>query len=195
MEAKLVRNYMAVTVSSLVLSLSPYKPECPVMEPAVSSPVSSTALSLQNDALPLLQDMCPALENGTEVAAALREAAESHQVDEQLLTAIMVAESQCRAKARSRAGAKGLMQLMPGTAKWLGVNNPYSPRESVLAGAKYLSMLIRDFNGNIELALAAYNCGPENVRRFRGVPPYKETVKYVRKVLNHYQTIQQSAST
>lgn len=124
--------------------------------------------------------------------ATLHEAATDHQVDPELLMAVMAVESRCQAKARSRAGALGLMQLMPATAKWLGVKNPLAVRDNVFGGAKYLSMLLGYFDGNVRLALAAYNSGPGTVRRVKGIPPYPETRNFVKRVLHYYEELEQA---
>lgn len=135
-------------------------------------------------------NMTTPLKNG-ELSSALADAASSHNIDAELLAAVMIAESGCRIKARSRDGALGLMQLMPSTAKWLGVPDPFSVRDNVFGGAKYLSMLIRDFDGDLELALAAYNAGPYKVHRLGRIPHHRETRVYVKRVLEYYDTIKQ----
>jgi soluble lytic murein transglycosylase-like protein len=83
------------------------------------------------------------------------------------------------------------MQLMPSTAKWLGVPDPFSARDNVFGGAKYLSLLLHDFDGDLELALAAYNAGPDRVRRLNRVPHHRETRVYVKRVMAYYGVIKQ----
>ncbi len=108
-------------------------------------------------------------------------AARRHGVDPDLVHAVIAVESGYRASARSRAGAQGLMQLMPGTQRDLGVSDAFDPRQNVDAGVAYLRRLTDEFG--IVLALAAYNAGPGAVRRYNGIPPYEETRAYVRAVL------------
>ena len=109
-----------------------------------------------------------------------------HNIDPALVKAIIMAESAVNTNAVSKKGAKGLMQIMPKTARWLGVKNSAHPEQNIEAGTRYLKCLIDEYDGNLKLALAAYNAGPGTVRRYKGVPPYKETRSYIEKVLAYY---------
>ena len=112
----------------------------------------------------------------------IRSAAAFNSVEESLIRAIIHAESAYQSDARSPKGAQGLMQLMPATAADLEVENPFDPVENIDGGTRYLAQLLSQFKGDIDLAAAAYNAGPEAVYKFGGVPPYDETREYVRRV-------------
>lgn len=112
------------------------------------------------------------------------EAAEKYHVPKKLIKAIAKAESDFNPNATSGSGAQGLMQLMPATARELGVTDAYDPYQNVMGGTKYISQLLDKYDGNVTLALAAYNAGSGNVAKYGGVPPFKETQNYVVKVKN-----------
>lgn len=125
--------------------------------------------------------------NKTDFDEIIRKAAETYNVPEKLISSIIKQESNFNPLATSSAGASGLMQLMPGTAKYLGVTNSLDPEQNIMGGAKYISQMLSQFDGNIETALAAYNAGPGAVKKYDGIPPYKETQNYVQKVMNYFQ--------
>jgi soluble lytic murein transglycosylase len=112
--------------------------------------------------------------------------ARNHRVEPALVKAVIAAESNFKPTAVSRVGAQGLMQLMPETARELGVENPFHPAQNVDGGTRYLRDMLDRF-GDLKRAVAAYNAGPEAVDRYRGVPPYPETLDYVARVLNYYR--------
>jgi soluble lytic murein transglycosylase-like protein len=117
----------------------------------------------------------------------IRQTSKRYGVDYALVKAVIKAESNFDPQAISRAGAKGLMQLMPGTAKALGVNDSFHPTDNIEGGVRHLRNLLDLFNGDLQLVLAAYNAGEGAVFRYNGLPPYQETRTYVQRVLQYFQ--------
>jgi soluble lytic murein transglycosylase len=117
----------------------------------------------------------------------IRKAASKYQVEPDLIKAVIKTESNGNYRAVSKKGAMGLMQLMPTTANDMSVSNPYNPEQNIEGGTKYLRLLLDKFNGDLTLALAAYNAGPKVVEKYGNVPPYSETKNYVKKVFSLYK--------
>jgi soluble lytic murein transglycosylase-like protein len=120
----------------------------------------------------------------------ISEYSQKYRVDFALIKAMIQAESGFNPNAISKKGAKGLMQLMPETASRMNVSNIFNPKENIEGGVRYFKYLLSLFNNDIRLSLAAYNAGENLVSDLRSIPPYRETIDYVRKVLNYYQAYQ-----
>jgi Rod binding domain-containing protein len=119
----------------------------------------------------------------------INKASKEFGIDENLIRSVILTESAANSRAVSPAGAKGLMQLMDGTANDLGVENSFDPKQNIMGGAKYLSKMLRQYNGDLELSLAAYNAGPGAVNKHNGVPPFEETKNYISRIkgyLNYF---------
>jgi soluble lytic murein transglycosylase-like protein len=125
----------------------------------------------------------------------IRAAAQVFHVSPNLLRAVIIHESAGDPKAVSPKGAKGLMQLMDATANELGVTNPFDPTQNIFGGARMLGNLLKSFDGDLELALASYNAGQGAVRRYGGVPPYRETQEYIKKVSGTFLALSEGGST
>ena len=121
------------------------------------------------------------------IVAHIRDTAERHGISEHLVAAIIAVESEFYPRAVSRKGARGLMQLMPATASSYNVRDPFDPRENIDGGVRHLKRLMHRYDNNLPLVLAAYNAGEQAVKRHRGIPPYPETRRYVKRVLRKYQ--------
>jgi hypothetical protein len=151
--------------------------EVPHEEPATPQPVAVGTSGLVSAVDPSLLERTP-------YGAIIATVSEAHGVDPMLVRALIQVESNYRPRARSNKGAMGLMQLMPATARQYKVGNPYDPTANISAGVKHLKGLIDRMDGAVELALAAYNAGEGAVKKFKGVPPYRETRNYVSKILS-----------
>lgn len=152
-----------------------------------SAPLARPVVAL----LPASAKVKPVVDVNTEYVAVpaneayediVQEAAQKYDMDPHLIRAVMQAESAFHPYAVSRAGAEGLMQLMPELADEMGVANAFDPRENIMGGVRYLKRLLDYHHGNLELALASYNAGPGNVERYGGVPPFRETRNYVKTI-------------
>lgn len=144
---------------------------------AMNAPVSSQSQTGSSSA--------PAISVPQSLEAIFRKASETYGVPENLLKAVAKAESDFNPQSVSSAGAQGIMQLMPGTARALGVTNAFDPEQNIMGGAKYLSQQLSRYKGDVSLALAAYNAGPGNVDKYGGIPPFTETQNYVKRVLKY----------
>jgi soluble lytic murein transglycosylase-like protein len=156
------------------------------------STVSPVASTVSPDASPV-KPSSGSLERLNKYDDHIEEAAKSYGVDKNIIKSVIMTESAGNNKAVSNAKAKGLMQLMDSTASDMGVSNVFNPRENIIGGTKYLSQMLRQYNGDLKLALAAYNAGPKNVEKYNGVPPFEETKNYINKVmsyLNHFESEQ-----
>ncbi len=156
-----------------------------LMEPTDNSPMRSEE-SQKIDTKPSLSSFKG--KNGEHLyVSIIIPVANRHKVDPAIVMAMIMAESGYNPRAVSKKGAKGLMQLMPRTAKSLGVVDSFNPEHNINAGVKYFKQLLNQFNGDVKLALAAYNAGSRKVRKYKGVPPYRATKNYIKKVFKYHQ--------
>jgi soluble lytic murein transglycosylase-like protein len=152
--------------------------------------------------VPVIADVAPAAAavktpdatlTNAEMKEMLAHAGDAHNIDADLLASVVRAESGWQVKAVSRTGAKGLMQLMPGTASDMGVADAFRPEQNIAGGTAYLDALLTRYHDNVALALAAYNAGPGAVDKYHGVPPYRETRAYVARVIREFNRRKQMA--
>ncbi|MFY0779964.1 lytic transglycosylase domain-containing protein [Peribacillus simplex] len=127
-------------------------------------------------------------ETGTNYDQIISHAASLYNLPEKLIKSVIKQESNFNPEATSYAGATGLMQLMPATARSLGVDDPSDPEQNIMGGSKYLSQMMARYDGDIKVALAAYNAGPGNVDKYNGIPPFRETRNYVQKVYGTFSS-------
>jgi soluble lytic murein transglycosylase-like protein len=171
-------NYLEVAADSVVR-----------VETVADAPESSASPKMPS---PLSVMTAPTKEEMHEMLA---HAGAAHHIDEDLLASVVRAESGGQVRAVSRTGARGLMQLMPGTASAMGVDDAFKPDENIAGGTAYLDALLTRYHDNVALALAAYNAGPGAVDKYHGIPPYRETREYVARVIREFNRRKQMTLT
>jgi Transglycosylase SLT domain len=162
-------NYLEVAADSVVRVETVADVPEPVVAPKIQGPVAIMTAPTKEE----MHEM-------------LAHAGESHDIDEDLLASVVRAESGGQVRAVSRTGAQGLMQLMPGTASAMGVQDAFQPMQNIAGGTAYLDFLLTRYHDNVAWALAAYNAGPGAVDKYHGVPPYRETREYVARVIREF---------
>lgn len=180
-------SYIEVAASSVLRVEQIPDPPAP---PAAAAAPAALPLVVLEPARTVSSPLTPA-----EMGLLLARAGARHNIDADLLASVVAAESNGNARAVSRAGAEGLMQLMPGTALELGVRNSFAPEENIGGGTAYLDALLTRYHDDIALAVAAYNAGPAAVDRYRGIPPYAETRAYVARVIREFNRRKRAAQT
>lgn len=165
------------------LILDPVKTQSGTKYPLVSGSYESVYPRLSQAEI---QEIMPRID------AAIKTYSEQYKLDPKLVRAVIKQESGFQPFALSTSGARGLMQLMPDTAEGLGVDDVYNIEENIKGGTQYLYYQLNTFGGDLELALAAYNAGPNAVKKYGGIPPYEQTQDYVKKVLGYYEMYQAS---
>lgn len=193
-----IANQMSATKSLGVAELLYRKITGEEMPASVRHKVSMqlNPVKMHNTQVPVdstkVQPSEPALNRIDKLEKHIDEASETYGVDKNIIKSIILTESAGNPKAVSTAKAKGLMQLMDSTAADMGVDNVFNPRENILGGTKYFAQMLRQYSGDVKLALAAYNAGPKNVEKYDGVPPFDETKNYINKVLGYLDHFNES---
>ena len=183
---KVLSASQKVNFGSLLLNPESLKVKAELAKPAENTDTTPANIkSITNTNIPIINNGYTT-PSKNQLMNMISEISEKHGVDEKLVKALIRQESGFNPKAKSKAGAMGLMQLMPATAKGLGVTDAYNPVQNVDGGVRYLKSMLEKYNGNVILALAAYNAGPGAVDKYDGVPPYKETQNYVKNILANY---------
>jgi soluble lytic murein transglycosylase-like protein len=168
-------NFIEVNATDIVATESVTLPAAPQTPASAAAAIPRSAASPRSTHL-----------SDEDLRPMLAQASATYDVDPDLLASVVRQESGGHPRAVSRAGAQGLMQLMPGTAADLGVADSFAPRENIRGGTNYLNQLLDRYHNNLVLALAAYNAGPAAVDRWQGIPPYSETRAYVARVIREY---------
>ncbi|MDB4303979.1 lytic transglycosylase domain-containing protein [Desulfosarcina sp.] len=189
--------YIMMVLLATPAAIYSYQHQVPEIDlPEIASPQIMSDVAVQNEILVALPSVEP-LELVPEVRSEappfhdfIMQASSTYKVEAALIRAIIMVESSNNPLAVSRRGAKGLMHLMPTTAKWMGVVDPFDPALNIDGGVRYLKRLLDRFEGDVQLALAAYNAGSRYVRKYNGVPPFKATRIYIKKVLKYRQEYQ-----
>jgi soluble lytic murein transglycosylase-like protein len=164
----------------------------PKLEPLTNQPKIEVQQNTQE--ISSVQPSNQSLNRLSEFDDIINHASETYGVDKNIIKSVILAESSAKENAVSTANAKGLMQIIDSTAKYLGINNVFDPKENIMGGAKYLSELLRKYNGNLKFALAGYNAGPGNVDKYNGIPPFSETQTYVKRVIGYLKSFEEPAN-
>jgi len=161
----------------------------PKLEPIIKQPkIEVTTDTLE---IPVVKPSNQSINRLDKYEDIIQQASETYGVDMNIIKSVILAESSAKENAVSTANAKGLMQIIDSTAKYLGINNVWDPKENIMGGAKYLSELLRKYNGNLKFALAGYNAGPGNVDKYNGIPPFTETQTYVKRVIGYVKNFEE----
>jgi Rod binding domain-containing protein len=161
----------------------------PKLNPITKQPkIEVTTNTLE---IPVVKPSNQSLDRLSKYDEIIDHASETYGVDKNIIKSVILAESSAKENAVSTASAKGLMQIIDSTAKYLGINNVWDPKENIMGGAKYLSELLRKYNGNLKFALAGYNAGPGNVDKYNGIPPFTETQTYVKRVIGYLKNFEE----
>ncbi len=154
----------------------------PSLFPTKIKPNAVVPINFKNNSSDVLKPNSRSMNRLRKYESIIKDAANTFGISDSLIKSVIMTESAARSDAVSKAKAKGLMQLMDSTAMDLGVNDVFDARENIFGGTKYLSSLMDEFDNDLDLALAAYNAGPQNVKKHKGIPPFKETQNYVKRI-------------